>query len=90
MCTAVGNMGLCQCEPWLAPLCSPGSATLVLPAGGIENWVVACKCGTLDDDGERMAACDVCGVWMHTRCQGMSDAQPIPNVFICEKCSQLG
>jgi hypothetical protein len=31
--------------------------------GGTEDWVVACRCGTLDDDGERMVACDACGSW---------------------------
>ena len=27
-------------------------------AGGVEDWVVACVCGTRDDDGERMMLCD--------------------------------
>ena len=40
-------------------------------AGGAEDWVVWCEaCQTVDDDGERMMACDVCGVWKHTRCVG--------------------
>lgn len=58
-------------------------------AGGYEDWVVSCRCGTRIDDGERMVACDMCGVWMHTRCQGMPDAEPIPDEFMCIKCVKL-
>lgn len=56
-------------------------------AGGFEDWVVSCRCGTRIDDGERMVACDVCGVWMHTRCHGMPDSEPIPEEFVCTKCA---
>jgi len=58
-------------------------------AGGYEDWVVSCRCGTHVDDGERMVACDVCGVWMHTRCQGMPDPHPLPDEFVCSKCVKL-
>ncbi|XP_076942343.1 PHD finger protein At1g33420-like [Bidens hawaiensis] len=29
---------------------------------GEETWTLDCSCGAKDDDGERMLACDVCGV----------------------------
>ena len=54
---------------------------------GLETWVVSCRCGAGDDDGERMVACDGCGIWMHTRCGGIDDADPPPSHFICERCS---
>ena len=60
------------------------------PAGGIEDWLVACSCGTKDDDGERMIACDVCQTWMHTRCQHIPDEAPVPDVFICLMCTKRG
>lgn len=55
--------------------------------GGIESWIVDCLCGTKDDDGERMIACDVCEVWQHTRCGGISDMDAIPQRFLCHRCS---
>ena len=30
-----------------------------------------CDCGTTDDDGERMVACERCNQWRHTRCLGV-------------------
>lgn len=54
--------------------------------GGLDQWVVRCVCGTCDDDGERMIACDVCEVWMHTRCVGISDAQGTPRRWTCGEC----
>ncbi|KAL6840161.1 hypothetical protein ACP4OV_029971 [Aristida adscensionis] len=54
---------------------------------GLENWTVDCSCGAKDDDGERMLACDVCGVWQHTRCSGISDFEEVPENFICRKCA---
>ncbi|XP_071740348.1 PHD finger protein MALE MEIOCYTE DEATH 1-like [Rutidosis leptorrhynchoides] len=54
--------------------------------GGEDNWVVSCKCGAKDDDGERMIACDVCEVWQHTRCIGIDDGESVPSVFMCYKC----
>lgn len=53
---------------------------------GIERWTVECSCGAKDDDGERMLACDVCGVWQHTRCSGIPDSDSVPAKFICYKC----
>ncbi|KAK9292110.1 hypothetical protein L1049_020068 [Liquidambar formosana] len=53
---------------------------------GIERWIVDCCCGAKDDDGERMLACDVCGVWQHTRCAGISDFDAVPARFVCCRC----
>ncbi|XP_020671720.1 PHD finger protein At1g33420 [Dendrobium catenatum] len=53
---------------------------------GIESWEVDCLCGAKDDDGERMMACDGCGVWQHTRCAGVNDQDKVPEKFICIKC----
>ncbi|KAH7287677.1 hypothetical protein KP509_32G069100 [Ceratopteris richardii] len=55
--------------------------------GGSDNWVVDCSCGTKDDDGERMIACDVCEVWQHTRCGNIADSDAIPQRFLCGNCS---
>ncbi|KAE8699098.1 PHD finger protein [Hibiscus syriacus] len=54
---------------------------------GTENWTVDCSCGAKDDDGERMLACDKCGVWQHTRCAGTDNADAIPSMFICMRCA---
>ncbi|KAJ6854407.1 hypothetical protein NC651_039344 [Populus alba x Populus x berolinensis] len=53
---------------------------------GTERWTVDCHCGAKDDDGERMLACDVCGVWQHTRCSGIPDSDPVPAKFVCVGC----
>jgi len=53
---------------------------------GTERWTVDCRCGAKDDDGERMLACDVCGVWQHTRCSGIPDSDPVPAKFVCVGC----
>ncbi|XP_008802928.2 PHD finger protein At1g33420-like [Phoenix dactylifera] len=53
---------------------------------GLENWIVDCDCGAKDDDGERMMACDACGVWQHTRCAGISDHDEVPAKYVCRKC----
>ena len=55
-------------------------------AGGMEEWHVNCMCGTRDDDGERMIACDGCGEWSHTRCAGYADTLPSPDHFVCSRC----
>ncbi len=59
-------------------------------AGGPEDWLVACSCGVRDDDGERMAACDGCGAWAHTRCAGVRDEDPVPPLFLCAACTAAG
>ncbi|XP_057787311.1 PHD finger protein At1g33420 [Salvia miltiorrhiza] len=53
---------------------------------GIERWIVDCLCGAKDDDGERMLACDVCGIWQHTRCSGIPDSDAVPVKFFCYRC----
>ncbi|XP_047310921.1 PHD finger protein At1g33420 [Impatiens glandulifera] len=53
---------------------------------GEERWTVDCGCGAKDDDGERMLACDKCGVWQHTRCAGIPDFESEPVSFVCYKC----
>ncbi|CAI8603163.1 unnamed protein product [Vicia faba] len=53
---------------------------------GLERWTVECSCGAKDDDGERMMACDTCGVWRHTRCSGIPDTAPVPARFVCKRC----
>lgn len=50
---------------------------------------MACRCGTLDDDGERMIICDYCGLWMHFRCNGVPEDDEEPPPFICEGCKKL-
>lgn len=47
---------------------------------------MACSCGVRDDDGERMAACDDCSMWVHTRCAGVHDEDPVPPQFLCATC----
>ncbi|KAK1361841.1 PHD domain-containing protein [Heracleum sosnowskyi] len=54
--------------------------------GGADNWTVNCKCGTRDDDGEKMVACDICEVWQHTRCIGIDDYNTMPPLFVCDSC----
>ncbi|XP_022879695.1 PHD finger protein MALE MEIOCYTE DEATH 1 [Olea europaea var. sylvestris] len=54
--------------------------------GGIDTWTVKCKCGALDDDGERMVSCDICEIWQHTRCSGIEDTEVVPQLFVCEAC----
>jgi hypothetical protein len=56
-----------------------------LHAGGPEDWIVGCSCGTRDDDGEAMVACDSCGVWYHTRCVKVPDDCPSYVCTLCEK-----
>ncbi|KAK4283235.1 hypothetical protein QN277_000210 [Acacia crassicarpa] len=56
---------------------------------GLERWTVDCSCGAKDDDGERMLACDACGVWRHTRCSGILDADPVPVKFFCPRCQNF-
>lgn len=54
--------------------------------GGADTWAVGCGCGARDDDGERMVACDACDVWHHTRCIGIKDEEPVPQLFVCARC----
>jgi hypothetical protein len=54
-----------------------------LHAGGPEDWIVACTCGTRDDDGEAMVECDRCRMWFHTRCAQVPDDGA---AFVCAGC----
>lgn len=53
---------------------------------GTETWKVDCTCGAKDDDGEKMLACDTCGVWQHTRCAGIDSSIAVPSKFVCMRC----
>ncbi|KAG4966697.1 hypothetical protein GLYMA_12G003300v4 [Glycine max] len=54
---------------------------------GTEVWKVDCICGAKDDDGEKMLACDTCGVWQHTRCAGIdNNTDGMPSKFVCMRC----
>ncbi|PAN12699.1 hypothetical protein PAHAL_2G285000 [Panicum hallii] len=65
----------------------PGNeVTAVSEGGGDGERVVDCACGADDDDGERMACCDICEAWQHTRCAGIKDADDVPHVFVCSRC----
>ena len=55
-------------------------------SGDVGERVVDCMCGADDDDGERMACCDICEAWQHTRCAGIADAEDVPHVFLCSRC----
>ncbi|XP_065878712.1 PHD finger protein At1g33420-like isoform X2 [Euphorbia lathyris] len=55
---------------------------------GTERWTVDCTCGAKDDDGEKMLACDNCGVWQHTRCAGIDNSDTIPSIFACNSCAK--
>ncbi|CAJ1978272.1 unnamed protein product [Sphenostylis stenocarpa] len=56
---------------------------------GTEAWKVDCTCGAKDDDGEKMLACDTCGVWQHTRCAGIDNSEGMPSKFVCMRCVNL-
>jgi hypothetical protein len=49
-------------------------------SGDVGERVVDCVCGADDDDGERMACCDICEAWQHTRCAGVADAEDVEAV----------
>ncbi|XP_078179634.1 RING/FYVE/PHD zinc finger superfamily protein [Carex rostrata] len=53
---------------------------------GGNDIVVNCMCGARDEDGERLICCDICEVWQHSRCVGVSDTDQIPQVFLCNRC----
>jgi hypothetical protein len=73
------------CPPCILSYCAlPCSRWL--QAGGAEDWAVRCRCGTTDDDGERMVACEGCALWMHTRCNGLPDWEEELPPFMCADC----
>ncbi|RCV11911.1 hypothetical protein SETIT_2G224700v2 [Setaria italica] len=65
----------------------PGNEVAAVSEGGCDGErVVDCVCGADDDDGERMACCDICEAWQHTRCAGIKDTDDVPHVFVCSRC----
>lgn len=62
---------------------------VVLCAGGEEDWEVNCRCGTKDDDGERMFECEFCKQWSHTRCAGYPDDVNELRNYVCPRCSKM-
>ncbi|XP_078446368.1 uncharacterized protein LOC144715313 [Wolffia australiana] len=50
---------------------------------GDGSWTVDCSCGVTFDDGEEMVNCDLCGVWVHTRCSRYVKGEAS---FACDKC----
>ncbi|EER96823.1 PHD finger protein PERSISTENT TAPETAL CELL 1 [Sorghum bicolor] len=65
----------------------PGNeAAAVSEGGGDSERIVDCACGADDEDGERMACCDICEAWQHTRCAGIKDTDDAPHVFVCNRC----
>eukprot|EP01018_Ginkgo_biloba_P023000 Gb_40045 [translate_table: standard] len=63
-----------------------GDISMFRTERGTLLWTVDCSCGTREDDGEQMVACDNCEVWQHTRCVGISDTEDVPLEFICKRC----
>ncbi|KAL6656111.1 hypothetical protein ACP70R_006937 [Stipagrostis hirtigluma subsp. patula] len=64
-----------------------GNEVAAVSEGGVDGErVVDCVCGADDDDGERMACCDICEAWQHTRCAGIKDTEDVPHVFLCSRC----
>uniref|UniRef100_A0A0D9XEB7 Zinc finger PHD-type domain-containing protein n=1 Tax=Leersia perrieri TaxID=77586 RepID=A0A0D9XEB7_9ORYZ len=62
------------------------AAVVAAVCEGSGDVVVDCVCGADDDDGERMACCDICEAWQHTRCAGIADTDDVPHVFLCSRC----
>ena len=54
-----------------------------LPPTEEEEDIVSCLCGIDYDDGKHMICCDVCDVWSHTFCYGIT---VVPDRFTCETC----
>lgn len=65
-----------------------GISLLFFNNGGMEKRIVECVCGAVEDDGERMVACDICEIWQHTRCVQIPNDQQVPHIFICNRCDQ--
>ncbi|KAK9118157.1 hypothetical protein Scep_016250 [Stephania cephalantha] len=51
-----------------------------------DSGVIDCSCGTKEDDGERMIACDICDVQQHHRCAMVSSNEDVPHIFLCSRC----
>ncbi|XWS21716.1 hypothetical protein CRYUN_Cryun30bG0078500 [Craigia yunnanensis] len=93
--TEIDNLGKMEDRDVLFGALESGAEILVRGSGidldsslrheaGADNWIMRCKCGARDDDGERMVACDICEVWQHT-C-GIEDSEAVPPLFVCPGC----
>ena len=51
----------------------------------MNNGIMDCTCGTIEDDGERMVSCDICEIWQHTRCVWIPNDEEIPQIFFMQK-----
>ncbi|KFA51807.1 hypothetical protein S40293_05858 [Stachybotrys chartarum IBT 40293] len=55
-----------------------------------DDWIFDCVCGVYGqvDDGTHSVACEVCNVWQHSKCLGISesDADRPDFHFICSAC----
>lgn len=50
-----------------------------------EGWVVRCKCGATDDDGEAMTECEGgCKTWVHDACYGLVGG----GLHWCDSCKE--
>lgn len=50
-----------------------------------DGWVVRCKCGADDDDGEAMTECEGgCKTWVHDSCHGLGPGA----LFWCDACKE--
>jgi len=58
------------------------------------SWYFSCDgCGRKGenfDDGQRMVECFHCGVWQHTKCNGIMQTRRISKSWMCQKCSWAG
>ncbi|PON83770.1 Zinc finger, FYVE/PHD-type [Trema orientale] len=43
--------------------------------------VMDCPCGAKEDDGETRVAYDICEIWQHTRCVGISNSEDMPRLM---------
>ncbi|KAL2497837.1 PHD finger protein [Abeliophyllum distichum] len=56
---------------------------------GAKRWIVDFFCEAMDDDEERMLACDVCGVWHYTRCSTIPGSDVVPTKFYSKRVFEL-
>ncbi|PKA64370.1 PHD finger protein MALE STERILITY 1 [Apostasia shenzhenica] len=61
---------------------------VVMVEWGNGDEVVNCSCGAKAEDGERMVNCDICEVWLHSRCVKIPDGEELPGVFLCNNCEK--
>jgi hypothetical protein len=64
-----------------------GNPRISLVVSNLQEWIVRCICGVTVDDGGHMIACDRCGVWQHTICNGIAVD---PSQWMCTSCRTGG